>query len=130
MRVHCSMLIEPFPGIIEIVQELNDDGVITGCLSNTNAPHWHELAESGRFPAVLAMRIRLASHEIDAAKPDPRAFHAFAAASRCESSEIVLFDDSQANCDSAAQLGWTTFRIGHESDPASQIRDHLATLGL
>src|SRR5437868_5047357 len=51
-RVHCSMLIKPFPRVLEVVQELNASGVITGCLSNTNAPHWHELVESNRFPAI------------------------------------------------------------------------------
>jgi len=105
-RVHLSMLIEPFPGVLEIVHQLNAKAIVTGCLSNTNAPHWHDLAESGRFPAIQAMRIRMASHLIDAAKPDPRAFECFLDACGLPPAQVLLFDDSQANCVAAAELGW------------------------
>lgn len=120
-RVHCSMLIEPFPGVLEIVEGLNAKGIATGCLSNTNAPHWHELAVSGRFPAILAMKVRLASFEIDAAKPDPKAYATFEKAIGCPANEILLFDDSPSNCAAALARGWTAVRIDPNADPARQM---------
>ncbi len=129
-RVHASMIIGPYPGVFELVQDLNADGLITGCLSNTNAPHWADLAISGRFPAVLAMKIRLASHEIDAVKPNPRAFEAFVQACGRTPGEIQLFDDSLANCLAAERLGWHALRIDSMGDPAAQMRRELVRNGL
>jgi len=125
MRVHRSMIIEPYPGVAEIVGELNEAGIVTGCLSNTNAPHWEDLAESGRFPAIDAMKVKLGSHMIGAAKPDPRAFHAFESACGCRPAEILLFDDSALNCEAARKLGWQALRIDPTSSPADQIREAL-----
>jgi len=125
MRVHRSMIIDAYPGVFEIVEKLNDSGIITGCLSNTNAPHWEDLAESGRFPAITAMKVRLGSHMIGAAKPDPRAFRAFEAAVGCRSAEILLFDDSPVNCEAARGLGWNAKRIDATGDPARQMRSAL-----
>jgi HAD superfamily hydrolase (TIGR01509 family) len=127
--VHASMLIEPFPGVLEIVEELNETGMVTGCLSNTNAPHWVDLAESGRFPAIQAMQVRLASHLIDVAKPDPRAFTTFEEATWVEPSQILLFDDSHVNCQAARDLGWSAERIDPTGDTAGQMRRVLETLG-
>jgi HAD superfamily hydrolase (TIGR01509 family) len=102
---------------------------VTGCLSNTNAPHWEELAHSHRFPAIRAMHHRLASFEIDASKPDPRAFKAFETATGCSGSEILLFDDSQANCDAAVWLGWQALRVDPHGNPAEQMRTELRRVG-
>nr|HWA82851.1 HAD-IA family hydrolase [Fimbriimonadaceae bacterium] len=130
LRIHNSMLVEPFPGVLEIVEILNAGGFVTGCLSNTNAPHWEDLAMSGRFPAIVAMQIRLASFEIDASKPDPRAFAVFEAAAGSGSSEVLLFDDSHANVLAAEALGWSAVLIDPHGDPASQMLGALGRAGI
>lgn len=130
LRVHNSMLVEPFPGVLEVVEELNSRGIATGCLSNTNAPHWEDLARSGRFPAIMAMPIRLASFEINASKPDSRAFAAFETAAHALPPEILLFDDSIPNIDAARELGWRAVPIDPLGDPAAQMRSALAVAGL
>jgi putative hydrolase of the HAD superfamily len=124
-EIHLSMLIEPYPGVLEIVEELNAAGIVTGCLSNTNAPHWQDLALNGRFPAVVAMKIKLASFAIDAAKPDSAAFRAFEQACGYAPEAIVLFDDSLINCQAAEALGWSALRIDPAADPARQMRGYL-----
>jgi FMN phosphatase YigB (HAD superfamily) len=124
-QVHRSMLIEPFEGVLELVYELHDRSIKTGCLSNTNAPHWVELVDSGRFPAIQAMGTRVASFEIDLSKPDPRAFRAFEEAIDCQPDEIVLFDDNLENCQTASQLGWTVLKIDPKANPAGQMRQFL-----
>lgn len=127
-QVHRNMLIEPFPGVLEIVQELNARGIKTGCLSNTNAPHWEELVNSERFPAIRSMQVQLASFEIDVSKPDPGAFREFEKAAGCIGSEILLFDDSLPNCEAAAWLGWQVLHIDPHGDPARQMRARLIDL--
>lgn len=126
-RVHRNMLIEPFPGVAELVRELGERGFATGCLSNTNAPHWAEMTGTDRFPAILAMDVRLASHEIRVSKPAPEAFLAFAEA--CGTDQVLLFDDSVENCEAAIRLGWHATRIDPERDPARQMRRRLEVEG-
>ena len=123
---HLSILIEPFPGVLQIVEELNAAGIVTGCLSNTNAPHWTHLALDGTYPAVVEMKHKLASHEIGASKPEAGAYRAFEKATGCSNEEILLFDDSQVNCDAAIGLGWKAVRIDPTGDPAEQMRAVLS----
>jgi FMN phosphatase YigB (HAD superfamily) len=129
-RIHASMLIEPFPGILEIVQTLNRAGIVTGCLSNTNELHWHELSASGRFPAIVAMNVKIASFEIDAAKPNAEAYIAFQKAVARPSGEILLFDDNDPNCRAAQALGWRACHIDPLADPARQVSMELDLVGL
>lgn len=130
LRIHNSMLVEPFPGVLEIVEDLNARGFVTGCLSNTNAPHWEHMLWSGRFPAIMAMPIRVASFEINASKPESRAFAAFETATHSLPSEILLFDDSVPNIDAARELGWQAVPIDPRGDPASQMTAALRAAGL
>lgn len=127
-RVHRSMLIEPFAGVAELVDELRAQGLVVGCLSNTNAPHWAEMTQTERFPAIRAMDVRLASHEIRAAKPSPEAFRAFENA--CGTDRVLLFDDGAENCAAAVRLGWQAMRIDPQRDPAAQMRRRLEAEGL
>ncbi|HVT11096.1 MAG TPA: HAD-IA family hydrolase [Fimbriimonadaceae bacterium] len=130
LRIHNSMLVEPFAGVLEIVHDLNGRGFVTGCLSNTNAPHWEDLAKSGRFPAIVAMQVQLASFAIDASKPDPRAFAAFETAAGSSPSEVILFDDSLLNVQAAEGLGWSAVLIDPHGDPASQTLEALRGRGI
>lgn len=127
-KLHNSILIEPFPGVHELVLDLNAAGFVTGCLSNTNAPHWEDLAISGRFPAIVDMHVKLASFQIDAVKPDSTAYTAFEEAAAAEPAEILLFDDSLPNCLAALDLGWDAQHIDPNGDPASQMAERLATV--
>ena len=55
-KVHPAILIEPYPGVKELVEDLKAAGVLTGALSNTNEPHWIAMYAGG-FPANEALDI-------------------------------------------------------------------------
>lgn len=124
-RVHAAIIIEAFPGVLDIVQDLNSRGLITGCLSNTNAPHWQEMYTPGRLPAFTALQVHVASFNISASKPHPAAFRAYEVAANCAPSEILYFDDYAHNVVGAEQVGWTAHRIDPLANPAAQMREKL-----
>jgi len=143
-RIHEAWTLKEYPGALELVRELNQlSGVLTACLSNTNAAHWRRLAnEDGKaeYPSVLELRHRVASHVLGRAKPDPEIYaHAqaefFLAAEHSSGQQlspahIVFFDDLPENVHAAQAQGWTAFLVDHEGDTVQQMRTHLLELGL
>lgn len=81
-------------------------------LSNTNPIMWHgviasEFAKDGHdrqyyFDGMVA------SFEVNAYKPDQRIFKIACSQCGLEPANTIFFDDSQANCDAAARLGFMT----------------------
>lgn len=128
--VHNHIMIEPYPRVDEIVRSLNHIGITTACLSNTNQPHWDDMFHSGRFPANEAIQFRRASHLMKLQKPDPEIFVRFASEVGAHAGEILLFDDSSANIESASQLGWRTYKIDPHQSTYEQMVAGLAREGL
>lgn len=118
----------PYEGTFELIAELHGLGVVTGCLSNTNAPHWERMMRE--FPALPSLQHRLASHELLLAKPERAIYDHAAGALGLPAHRIVLFDDLAENCEGARAAGWRACRIDHEGDTALQMREHLRHLGL
>lgn len=129
-RVHNHIMMEPYSMVDQIVIQLNDQGYITACLSNTNEPHWHDMFHSGRFPANEALQVRMASHLVGAAKPDAQAFEAFEAEVGASGAEIAYFEDSPPNIAAASSRGWQTFLIDPEQPTAIQIAVGLKSVGI
>lgn len=129
-RVHNHIMVEPLPQVEEIVAQLNDQGYITACLSNTNEPHWMDMFESGRFPVMDRLRVRVASHRVGALKPDPRVFDAFEREAGASGAEIVFFDDSAANVEAAVARGWQAFYVDHSRPTHLQIAEGLRSVGI
>lgn len=127
--VHNHIMIEPYPGVDVLVQDLAEAGVVTACLSNTNAPHWEEMLYSGRFPANERLWFRMASHEVRLQKPDEAIFRLFERESGFRGEEIAFFDDSQENVAVAAQLGWNARALNPAGDTNTQMREYLGQLG-
>lgn len=121
-RAHEAILVEPFPGTLEFVLELEEAGWSTGCLSNTNGPHWDVMLTSGRFPAVAHLGCRVASHEIGFDKPRVEAYRAYERLSGLCGSELVFFDDSAANVMAARELGWRAFLVPPVEDTVKVMR--------
>jgi HAD superfamily hydrolase (TIGR01509 family) len=121
LRVHNLILKEPYPGTLELIEQLHERGITTGCLSNTSAPHWHEMLNSGRFPNVTSLEHRLASQELRLHKPDPQIFQAFEDTVGATGREIVFFDDTEEHVDAARERGWRAFWIDHSGDTAEQM---------
>jgi FMN phosphatase YigB (HAD superfamily) len=136
--IHHAWTLEEYPGVRELVTGLNHTpGVVTACLSNTNGAHWARLVnEDGRaeYPTVLALQHHLASHLLRCAKPDPdiyaHAQQAFGAFGVHAPEQVVFFDDLPENVKAAHAHGWTAFQVDPLGDTASQMRAHLASVGV
>lgn len=129
-RVHNHIMVEPYPRVDEIVRELNQQGYTTSCLSNTNKPHWHDMFNSGRFPANEAIPVRLASYLVGAPKPDPRMFSALEKETGVSGEDIVYFDDSSTNIAAAQSFGWRAFHIDPDQPTYPQIVAGLQSVGI
>ena len=126
--VHYHILIEPFEGTLELIQDLRSRGVRTACLSNTNALHWQEMLHSGRFPNVASLNAHVASNELKLEKPDQHFYRAFESLLLVEPEGITFFDDGPANVEAARACGWHAEQIDPEADPTTQMRHHLRHL--
>lgn len=120
-QVHNAILREPYAGTLELIQALNQEGVITGCLSNTNEPHWVQFENSGRFENFTSLHTKLGSHFLHAHKPDSAMYRAFEDRTGLSSREIVFFDDSEENVEGALEQGWRAHWIDFAADPAEQM---------
>jgi putative hydrolase of the HAD superfamily len=139
---HEAWIIEEYPGIHELIDDLHRAGLQTGALSNTNASHWaqmnhlSEVAREGaadvsagsmraRFDAPAKLRHRHASHLLGHAKPDAAIYNAFMQRTGFTAREIAFFDDLDANVDAARSAGWNAYRVDPDADPPMQIRRFL-----
>ncbi|MEL6796764.1 MAG: HAD-IA family hydrolase [Planctomycetota bacterium] len=135
-RIHDAWLIEEYPGIAELIEQLGaHDAVTTGMLSNTNHHHWSQQLRpdeggTSRFPAARMLEHRHASHLLGVAKPDQAIFHRFETETGFRGSDVLFFDDLSANVDAARACGWQAEEIDHEGDTASQIAQHLSRRGI
>jgi HAD superfamily hydrolase (TIGR01509 family) len=128
-RTHNSILKGIYPGVSDLIDELKAKGYRTGCLSNTNAPHWETFFAEPRLAALQKIEVPIASHLIGAEKPDVRMYHAFERASGAKPEEIVYFDDGEVNVLTAEGIGWTAYVVDPAGDTAVQIRRHLHETG-
>jgi len=130
LRVHNGILVEPYPGSEALIAEIESAGVRTGCLSNTNVPHWEDLALNGRFPAIHRLQSKMASHLVGLNKPDPAIFRLYAETFGVAPERIVFFDDHPLNVRAALGERWRAFRIDPSGDTVAQMRAHLAETGV
>ena len=130
MKVHESILLRPTEGTLEIVEELNRRGYITGCLSNTNTLHWGALTNAFRYPNVAALQFKGASQLIGFNKPAEESYRAFESMASVVPDQILFFDDIAANVEGAQHFGWDAVLVDPTKDQASQIRSGLAARAL
>ncbi len=125
--VSSRYLIEPYPGVDDLLDELASSGVQTACLSNTNAHHWEVMTGSG--PAALPLHrlhYRFASHELGCRKPDPAIYERVVRDTGVAPEAVVFFDDREENIQAALAAGWHAHVIDPAADPMAQCRMHLA----
>lgn len=110
---------------LHALETLRRRGFRVCLLSNTNAVMWHryilpEFTKDGHdinhyFDGIIT------SFEVKAYKPEPAIFHAAVDRLGIEPSETLFFDDSQANLDGAATLGFHTALVTDEHPFMNQI---------
>jgi len=130
IRIHNHILIEPYLDTEELVDELHAKGLATGCLSNTNGPHWTELTSPVRFPAISRLQGKMASHLVGMNKPDPEIFLLYAKTYGLQPDEIAYFEDNRANFESAANVGFHAKHIDPSQETVPQMRAFLEGLGM
>lgn len=121
VKVHESILLDEFPGVRSVIQDLHSKGIETATLSNNNPIHWKLFTQSGRYPSVELIQKKIASFELGFMKPDPRIFEAFCSFTGWKASEIMFVDDSHRNVDVAIDCGWSAFRV----DPLQPMEPQL-----
>lgn len=124
--IHQSWILGEYRGIADLVERLASRSHIeTACLSNTNQAHWRLLTGGPYHRAVSYLRHRIASHEINLAKPDEAAYRHVERLTARRAGEILFFDDMPENINAARAIGWRAELIDHTGDTAAQIDAHL-----
>lgn len=126
-RVHDAWIIREYEGVGDLVARLHDARLATACLSNTNPGHWRRLRE---WPAVAALGARYASHQMRLLKPDERIYRAFEEAAGARGREILFFEDTPENAETARAVGWRAEVVDPAEETAPQIEHHLAAHGV
>jgi FMN phosphatase YigB (HAD superfamily) len=130
-RIHDAWLVEEYDGVDALIDALHAAGTTTAMLSNTNRTHWsRQHGGAGGFPSAARLGIRLASHELGCAKPDPAIYLAATRRFGVAPSEILFFDDLAENVDGARRAGWRAELVDHEGDTAAQMNAHLVAAGV
>lgn len=129
LRLHNGILVAEYPGILDLVEELQSVGLNTGCLSNTNAPHW-DLLNSDLYPAIESLTLKYTSHMAGVNKPSAKIFGLFSNAFDLLPGSIAFFDDAQPNVDAAQSCGWRACWIDSTKSTPDQLRAYLRGLGV
>lgn len=124
-HLHESIIGDEYPGVLEIVQDLNAYGHDTATLSNNNPIHWAWFTESGNYPAIESIQHLVASFHLGLFKPDPAIFTKFCEHLGWDKAEIVFLDDAEKNVSAARDAGWVAHLITDDEPKSDQIRRAL-----
>ncbi|MFG0251057.1 MAG: HAD family hydrolase [Phycisphaeraceae bacterium JB051] len=119
---------EPMPGMVDFVKQLKADGIKTACLSNTSHMHWDMMLDPASEHYLALDEIfdyPMASHLIGIMKPDDGIYQYAQEHTGFEASQIVFFDDNQANIDKAQSLGWNATLITQDKPVIDQVKTAL-----
>jgi FMN phosphatase YigB (HAD superfamily) len=122
-----------YAGVGTVVNALEEAGVATAALSNTNAYHWDMLRLDGgstRFPTVRRLRHAFASHIVGAAKPERAIYETLERETGMGGGRVLFFDDVEAYVAGARDEGWHAERIDPMGDTAEQLMGHLTRYGV
>ena len=123
----------PYPGAVELLDDLNAAGVRTACLSNTNDNHWRLMSDPASHTYFPFDRLThaFASHLVRLRKPDAAVYAHVEQTAGVPGESIVFFDDLPENVAAAKARGWNAYAVDPTADnPLPQIRRWLADLGV
>lgn len=103
-----SWVLPPYAGVIETIERLKEKYIVA-CLSNTNDLHWRHV--NSFFNTSEVFDFDFASHEIKAAKPDPRSYEIPLEKMGVEASRVTFFDDTLINVEAARNVGLTAHQV-------------------
>jgi HAD superfamily hydrolase (TIGR01509 family) len=122
-----AYLLGPYPGVVELIDDLRATGVKTACLSNTTENHWRQMLDPNNpnYLPLEKLDFRFASFLAGARKPGDEIYQHVERETGVEGSQILFFDDAKENIETAARRGWRAVLIEHDGDPVRQVRKHL-----
>jgi 2-haloacid dehalogenase/putative hydrolase of the HAD superfamily len=117
-----------FSGVItetvRVIEDLHARGVPLHGLTNMSAESWPDIRAMS--PAFERLGVVVVSGDEGVIKPDPAIFHIVCERTGLKPHEILFVDDSRANIEAAAELG---FHVHHFTDPTA-LRPQLVAFGL
>ncbi len=122
LKVHHAILGEEYPLMKESILKIQQVGLATGCLSNTNALHWKTLDDTKTYPAVHLLETKVLSFDCGFVKPGLEIFWVFEEQAGFSGDEILYFDDRDANVKAAKEIGWRGCIIDPAEDVATQVQ--------
>lgn len=116
-----------YPGIDGLIDSVNDAGLQTACLSNTNDNHWRAMTDSGHRNGLPLDRLNhlFASHLVKDRKPNATIYQHVERATDTPAECILFFDDSAENIAAANAQGWHTCHVTDPQNPVEQMTLHL-----
>jgi putative hydrolase of the HAD superfamily len=126
-RVHSRWLIDEVPELAALIRRLNQTGLITASLSNTDAEHWKTLRE---MESIKNLTILGLSFELGMLKPDVEIYQEAELLFDACGSSILFFDDLPANVQAASQCGWNAILIDPMKPAIDQIQRGLEAFGI
>ncbi len=109
--------------VLEIIRALSVQRKIA-CFSNTHALHWNHMLANYRSFRLFHRTV--ASHLIQAAKPDPKAFAIACRELSAAPAECLFIDDALANAEAARAAGWHAIHF----KGAAALREELQEYGI
>ena len=123
----------PYPGAVELLDELTARGIPTACLSNTNERHWRLMGDSTShtFFPFDRLTYAFASHLAKLRKPDDAIYAYVERQTGIPGKAIVFFDDVEENVEGAKRRGWQGVWVNPApDDPLRQVRHALGARGI
>jgi 2-haloacid dehalogenase len=118
--------IEMIPGVFEanvgVLERALAQNIPTYAITNFASD---TLAEAERhYPFLARFHGRVVSAEERLLKPDPAIYHVFLERFGKRAAECLFMDDSRANVESAARLGFSVVHVTPETDLVAEVRRH------
>ena len=126
-------LLGPYPGVVELLDELRAGGYATACLSNTQTEHWEQMRDASHRACLPMDRLthHFASHLIGLRKPEDAIYAHVERVTGFSGPQVAFFDDMLENVQAAQRRGWRAHQILRERDePVAQMREHLHSHGV
>lgn len=112
------------PGVSGLMAALKARGLAVHGLTNMPSSVFPQLC--ARFPEIGLLDPTIVSGDEGVVKPDPRIFEILIQRTGLHPTRTLFIDDSRANVEAAAKLGFST----HRFQTAERLRGDLAALGL
>ena len=132
LRAYDVFVLGPYPGAVELLDELRSAGVKTACLSNSSDGHWQQTCDRGStcyFP-LARFTWQFASHLVGLCKPNDAIYEHVERETKVPPGSMLFFDDLGANVAAARRRGWNAHQVRIDSDPIAQVRGVLREYGV